>query len=226
MTDRLTGRMRRLRRMLPAVAGLAGLAGTVSLAAAPAVRTEELADLLHNVGGRVQQFFARAHSLICLETVHTQPLGTGLSPTGMGRNVESELRLSWDPATTDGAPEARMLRRVLKVNGGPPRRRDPDNCTAAEQFEIEEPPLAMLLPEQQAEYSFSLAGSGRVDRRAAIMIDYRERAPATVDIQPVQGNEDCVNFEMNGGLRGRIWIDQETGEVLRLDQGLIGLVEI
>jgi hypothetical protein len=31
---------------------------------------------------------------------------------------------------------------------------------------------------------------------------------------------------MKGGLRGRIWIDPETFDVLRLDQGLIGLVEI
>ena len=45
---------------------------------------------------RVAEYFARAQSLVCLEIVHLQPLGSGLSVDGVGRTVESELRLSWD----------------------------------------------------------------------------------------------------------------------------------
>jgi hypothetical protein len=204
----------------------AGLAGVVCLASGPAQVPDELTDILRRVGERVQQYFARAQSLVCLETVHLQPLGLGLSPSGFGRNIESELRMSWEPLVAPAAPEARMLRQVLKVNGGRPRRKDPNNCTVPEQYETEEPALAMLLPDQQGGYGFKLAGRGRVDRRDAIMIDFRELARLSVDVSAVENNEDCVNFDMKGGLRGRIWIDPETFDVLRLDQGLIGLVEI
>jgi hypothetical protein len=134
--------------------------------------------------------------------------------------------MSWEPLVVPAVPEARMLRQVLKVNGGPPRRKDPNNCTVPEQFESEEPVLAMLLPGQQHQYTFKLAGRGRVDRRDAIIVEFRELARVAVDVQLVENNEDCVNFDMKGGLRGRIWIDPETFEVLRLDQGLIGLVDI
>jgi hypothetical protein len=211
---------------LPAVIAGVGLAGAVCLASGPPQAADDLAEVLRRVGERVQEYFARAQSLVCLETVHMQPLGLGLSPSGVGRNVESELRLSWEPLVEPAVPAARMLRQVLKVNGGPPRKRDPNNCTVPEQFESEEPALAMMLPGQQGQYTFKLAGRGRVDRREAILIEFRELARVSVDVQPVETNEDCVNFDMKGGLRGRIWIDPETFNVLRLDQGLIGLVEI
>ena len=42
----------------------------------------------------------------------------------------------------------------------------------------------------------------------------------------VEGRDDCVSFDLDGGMRGRIWIDTETFDVLRLDQGLIGMVDI
>jgi hypothetical protein len=211
---------------LRAVAAGACVAGSVGLAAGQPQVADDVTDVLRRVGERVQQYFARAQSLVCLETVYLQPLGMGLSPSGPGRNVESELRMSWEPLVVPAVPEARMLRQVLKVNGGPPRRKDPNNCTVPEQFESEEPVLAMLLPGQQHQYTFKLAGRGRVDRRDAIIVEFRELARVAVDVQLVENNEDCVNFDMKGGLRGRIWIDPETFEVLRLDQGLIGLVDI
>ena len=42
----------------------------------------------------------------------------------------------------------------------------------------------------------------------------------------VEGRDDCVSFNVEGGMQGRIWIDAETHDVLRLDQRLSGLVEI
>ncbi len=57
----------------------------------------DLETTLARAAERVADYFARAQSLVCLEIVHMQPLGTGLGPDGVGRTVESELRLSWDP---------------------------------------------------------------------------------------------------------------------------------
>ncbi len=48
----------------------------------------------------------------------------------------------------------------------------------------------------------------------------------TVSVWLVEGNENCLSFSLDGGMRGRVWIDPVTYDVLRLDQRLAGLVEI
>jgi hypothetical protein len=208
-------------------AGVAvGLALAARAIAGPADEAA-LLDILRRVGTRVEEYFARAQSLVCVEAVHVQPLGIGLTAEGVGRTVQSELQMSWEaPRAADASPEARMLRQVLKVNGHPPRPDDRNNCTVPEQLQTETPALAMLLPDQQPKYAFSLNGPGRLGRRSAILIDYRETARPSVVVQTVANNDDCLSFQMKGGLRGRIWIDAETFDVLRLDQSLIGLVDI
>jgi hypothetical protein len=187
----------------------------------------DLPTVLHRAGERVERFFLRAQSLICLEIVRLQSLTSGWSIDGPGRVVESELRLSWD-AEDDGSPstEAQTLRRLLKVNGREPRKNDWNNCTTPEQQSQEPQPLSLLLPGKQSEYSFALAGATRLDGRPAIQVDYRLMKDVSVESQTVGGRDDCISFELEGGLRGRLWIDAETYDVLRLDQRLTGMVEI
>ena len=55
---------------------------------------------------------------------------------------------------------------------------------------------------------------------------YREIRKPTVDVSLIEDNEDCISFDIEGGMRGRIWIDAETHDVLRLDRSLSGLIEI
>lgn len=186
----------------------------------------DLETTLERAAARVERYFTRAQSLMCTETVHVQPLGWGLSPEGPGRTVESELRLSWDPASEAGGTEAETRRVVVRVNGRPPRKNDRNSCTTPEQSSTETQPLSMLLREQRGEYAFALAGMGKVDRRPAIQVDYRLLAGATVDVKMVEGRDDCISYDIEGGLRGRLWIDAETYDVLRLDQRLAGLVEV
>ena len=207
-------------------AGLAVAFGA-SLTAQHAGPSFDLAATLQRAGQRVEHYFARAQSLVCLETVGLQPLGYGLSAEGRSRTVQSELRLSWDPTAETTTPlEATTLRQVLKVNGHSPRKNDDDNCTAPEQQATETQPLSMLLPRQRVKYDFSVEGAGRQDGRAAILIDYRMKDKPTVEVELVNDNENCISFSIEGGMRGRIWIDAETYDVLRLDQGLAGLVDI
>ena len=197
------------------------------LSAEQAGPTFELAATLQRAGERVEYYFARAQSIVCFETVSLQPLSTGLSGDGQARTVQSELRLSWDPTADTRTPlEARTLRQVLKVNGHPPRKNDHDNCTTPEQHESETQPLSMLLPQQRIEYTFSIVGPARQDGRAAILVEYRMKARPTVEVALVNNNENCISFSIDGGMRGRIWLDAETYDVLRLDQGLGGLVDI
>lgn len=202
---------------------LALLAGSVSARQPQAL--PELADVLQKVGARVEQYFARAQSIVCIEIVGLIPVDTG--GRGRSRTVESELRLSWEPTAENPTPiEARTLRQVIKVNGHAPRKNDHENCTAPEQNPSEVQPLSLLLPQQRHEYSFKLAGAARLDDRAAILLEYRMVAKPTVTVELVDGKEDCLSYSIDGGMRGRIWIDAETFDVLRMDQGLIGLVDI
>ena len=199
--------------------------GAATLAARQTAALPDLADVLQRVGERVEQYFTRAQSIVCIEIVGLMPVDSvGL---GRGRTVESELRLSWEPSDENPIPiEARTLRQVIKVNGHAPRKDDHDNCTSPEQNTSEVQPLSLLLPQQRHEYSFKLAGAARVDNRAAILVDYRMVEKPSVTVELVNGKEDCVSYALDGGMRGRIWIDAETFDVLRMDQGLIGLVDI
>jgi hypothetical protein len=205
--------------------GLGLLATSVVSAQAPLAT--DLAAVLRSAGERVESYFARAQSLVCLEVVRLQPLNSGLGADGFARTVESELRLSWDPfAHSEDAPEARTLRQVLRVNGHAPRKNDYQACTTPEQNDSETQPLSMLLAEQRRDYLFELGKPGRVDGRHAIVVDYRLRRPTKVEVSEVEGQEDCISFDVDGGFRGRLWLDPATHEVLRLDQSLGGLVDI
>jgi hypothetical protein len=182
---------------------------------------------LQRAGERVERYFARAQSIVCLEVVVLQALTPGWTSDGFARTVESELRLSWKPRE-DGKPqtEAQMLRQLIKVNGHKPEKDDWNNCTAPEQQTQEPQALSLLLPGLRADYQFALAGPSAIDRRRAIMIDYRLMKETSVESQMIEGRDDCVSFNVEGGMRGRIWIDVETYDVLRLDQRLGGMVEI
>lgn len=198
---------------------------TGAVTAAQGVAQPSLAEVLQRVGERVEEYFARAQSIVCIEIVGLMPVDSvGL---GRGRTVESELRLSWEPSEENPTPiEARTLRQVLKVNGHAPRKNDHDNCTSPEQNTSEVQPLSLLLPQQRDDYTFKLGGTARVDDRAAILLDYRMVDKPSVTSELVNGNEECISFSVDGGMRGRLWIDAETFDVLRMDQGLIGLVDI
>ena len=203
-----------------------GMLGSTVLSAQAPARLD-LASLLHSAGEKVERYFARAQSLVCLETVRLQPLNSGLGADGFARVVESELRLAWDPFDHgEDAPEARTLRQVLRVNGHLPRKNDYQACTTPEQQDSETQPLSMLLAEQREDYAFSLGKPGKVDGRLAIVVDYRLRRPTRVAVSEVEGQEDCISYDVDGGFRGRVYLNPDTHEVIRLDQSLIGLVDI
>jgi hypothetical protein len=187
---------------------------------------DDLTTILSRAGARVEEFFTRAQRIVCLEVVELQPLAATLTPQGFGRTVVSELRLTWEPGVTGAATEAQTRRQVLAVNGRPPRRNDRDTCTSPEQQEEETQPLSMLLPSQRAKYSFSPAGTTRMAGRDATVVDFRELGTVWSEVRLVEGVEDCISYDVKGGQRGRLWIDRETSDVLRMDQSLPGMVDL
>jgi len=187
----------------------------------------DVSGVLQRAGARVAEYFARAQSIVCLEKVSLQRLGMGWGAEGPARMVESELRLSWEPTEDNPTPtSAHALRQVLRVNGAPPRKKDHSNCTTPEQNDSEEQALSMLLEHERGKYTFSYEKHEEIDRRSVIVVAFREIRKPTVDVSMVEDKEDCISFDIEGGMRGKLWIDVETHDVLRMDQSLTGYVEI
>jgi len=190
---------------------------TVSGAAAPAGQAD-FSDTMTRVSRRIEQWYTRAASIVSTENVWIQPLRADMSPLDFPRRLAFELRLEWDPARTgaDGAASANVVREPMRLNGRLPPAGDP-GCMDPKPVSPE--PLAMLLPARLDEAVFTQAGTARVDGRAAIMIDYRGVATLPDEIT---WTDECVSLQLPGRSRGRIWVDAETFDVLRVDDRLVG----
>ena len=192
------------------------------VAAAPAAQSAAdlpLDELLARVGDRVVEWYARAQSIISLETVSIQPLRSDLSPDNFPRRLAYELRVAWDPSSAEPGllPEANVLRQLVSINGRPPRERDQSQCMDPKSVSPE--PLAMMLPARRGQFAFTVAGRTRVAGRAAVMLDYKGIAPGPPEIA---WTRECVSVSLPGRSRGRIWVDAATFDVLRYDEHLVG----
>jgi hypothetical protein len=182
---------------------------------------DDLGARLSHIGARVAEFYARARTVTSKEKVRLQPLETDLRPAGPARSLVYELRIAWDPPADGGLPpEASVLRQVLTVNGRAPRPSDEPRCMDPKT--VAPDALAMLLPQNRAEYEFKPAGTARTDGRASVMIDYRS---VSSEAPEIIWKDDCVSVSLPGKTRGRLWVDAETDDVLRLDEHLVGLFE-
>jgi hypothetical protein len=122
-----------------------------------------------------------------------------------------------------------FVRKVLKVNGRAPResdRKDRSGCTDPNPLTSE--PLAFLLPARRSEYQFTAAGATTDRNRPALMIDFAsvDRRSNPVLVQDPEGRDDCFDWTGHIASRGRIWIDATTYDVLRVDRGIPGPVDV
>lgn len=210
----------RLGRLIWA-AGLAlGVAASGAAQAPPPAG--DLAEALLRVGRRLEQWYSRAQTVVSTETVWIQPLRADLTPVDLPRRLAYELRVAWDPEETGSARTSRpsVLRQVLSVNGRPARGEEDPGCVDPKPVSPE--PLGILLPARLSESEFSFAGVGRTDGRRTLLLDYRGRAAQPPDIIWA---DECVTVSLPGRSRGRIWIDAETYDVLRMDDRLVGSFE-
>lgn len=180
-----------------------------------------LAVRLAHIGQRVEQFYARARTVTSKETVRLQALEPDFRSAAPIRVLVYELRVAWDPPVDGGPPaDASVLRQLLTVNGRAPRPKDEPQCMDPKG--VSPDALALLLPHNRGDYVFAAAGSARVDGRAATVIDFK-----SVSNEPpeIVWKGTCVSVSLPGRTRGRLWIDAETDDVLRIDEHLIGLFE-
>jgi hypothetical protein len=189
-----------------------------AMAASPPIDVDTL---LSSVAARVETYYARAQSLVCTETVRLQPLDSDWTPRDHARTLVYDLRVEWDRGRDGDTPaDPTIVRQIRTVDGRPPRPKDEPGCMDPKPVSPDS--LAMLLPAHRSEYLFAFAGQGRTDKRAALMLDYKAHAPGRPD---VIWKGDCVSVELPGRFRGRVWVDPETRDVLRVDERLVGLFE-
>ena len=175
--------------------------------------------LLKAVANRVASYYQRAQGVICTETSTVQPIDRQWSLQGFARTVESELRVELDA----------IVRTIRRVNGRAPRESDQksrNGCT--------DPPslspdlLAFLLPAHRDAYRFTSVRSGRERDRPALIVDFTSvgRTSRLELIEDRRGHDDCFDWQGPLAVRGRVWVDAETYDVLRMDRGLTGPVDV
>jgi hypothetical protein len=200
-----------------------GLLATIGALPAVAVGRGDSGDLpavLARVGARVEEYYGRAQSLVCEETVRFQTLDTDLFWDGTHiRELVYQLRIVRASRKEGGVPEPSITRELVSVDGRLPRAGDADACDLRS---VTPEPLAMLLPEQQGDYAFGFAGRKQTRDRSVVMLDYRS---VTSPPPRVTWTKDCVDIDLPGHSRGRVWADAETGDVLRLDEHLMQAFE-
>ena len=59
-----------------------------------------------------------------------------------------------------------------------------------------------------------------------MLVDFAEHARPKVASSLVDGNENCISYSVDGGSRGRIWIDATSFDVLRLERRLPPMTDI
>lgn len=175
----------------------------------------DLARTLALVGQRIEAWYGRAQNIVSRETVTIQPLRADMAPSEPPRRLLFDLRVGWEVDPDGGSPVASALRQPIET-GRRSRDRDP-GCMDPKPVSPE--PLAFLLPDRQRESAFSSAGTGRVDGRPAVLVDFRGVAAAPPD---VLWTGECVTVSLPGRTRGRIWIDAATHDVVRVDDRLVG----
>lgn len=199
------------------------LLGSMSLLARSDDETAEDAAVTAALVGRyVEQYFARAQHLLAEERVTLQPLTSSMDFAGFPRRLIYELRVEWDPfAADDEQGRARIVRQLMSAGGpmlGPPSQPD---CLDPKTVSPE--PLGFLLPDRQESLRFEAGGTTRIDGREVVRLNYR---PREVLAPTVDWEGECGHISLAGRMRGRVWADPVTGEILRWDERLIGIVDL
>lgn len=186
-----------------------------------AVQAQPEPDAIVRIGDYVERYYAKAQTIVAEETTIVQPLGRDLGFAGFPRRLVYEVRLEWNPLASSPDEMASVVRTLISARGpvlGPP---DKPDCLDPAAFSPE--PLAFLLPARRSAFRFTMAGTERVDGRLLMRVDYRpvKREPPTVDWE-----KGCGTIKMPFGVRGRLWADPLTAEIVRIDERLAGRFDL
>ncbi|HEY6212270.1 MAG TPA: hypothetical protein VIW45_08285 [Vicinamibacterales bacterium] len=203
--------------------GAAAIAASAALSAQTTV-PPDMTTILSRVGERVADYYKRGESIVLREKATVIEIGRNYSPEGFARVTEYELHL--EPSTDgDGTPGGNIVRQLLKINGRAPRpgdKKDRNGCTDSNPVSPE--PLAFLLSANRGEYRFTLVGRGKGKDKNALLIDFasgRSEGDGKL-IEDPNGHPDCYSFSIPVTVKGRLWIDAATFDVVRFEQHIAG----
>jgi hypothetical protein len=195
---------------------------TMTAGAEPSVE-----ELLARLGERLAEFYKQATNVICIETSTVQAIDSNNSAVGFARTVESELHFEAGDGRTPA--DTVVVRKIRRVNGRAPRDEDKrrrDGCTDPNPLSSE--PLTFLLPDNRSEYTFKTVGTAKNGTRVVLMIDFASvnRRSRPVLIEDPGGHDDCFDWSGHIASRGRIWVDADNHDILRVERGLPGPVDV
>jgi hypothetical protein len=199
------------------------------LSARMAMDRPDIDVLVAQVAERVVAYYQRAQRLVCTERSTVVPIDKDWSAQGFARTVESELRVELDGVDRGALPAARVTRQVRRVNGREPRERDNrDRSGCTDPAPLSPEVLNFLLPEYRDEYRFTAVRDGRDRNRAALIIDFAsaQRSGRPELIEDEYGHDDCFDWKGPIAVAGRLWVDAETRDVLRLDRRITGPTDV
>jgi hypothetical protein len=194
------------------------------LSAAPQT-PPDIEALVAHIGERVAEYCRRAQSLIYIEESTVQPIQTNLSPDGFARTVESDVRVEVGATLFD----ATVIRDSRRINGRPPRDRDKkDRSGCTDPNPLSPEPLAFLLPASRGDYRFVSVRAGRDKGRDALIVEFMSsnRKSKAELVEDERGHDDCFDWKGPIAMGGRVWVDERTHEVLRVERRLAGPVDI
>jgi hypothetical protein len=212
-------------------AGRWAMAAALCVVSVPAAAQAppDIDTLLARVSERISDYYKRAQSVVCTEKTTVLPLASGFTPSGFARITESELRVEPDVAGDGAATTASFVRQIVRINGKPPREKDKkDRAACTDPNPLSAEPLAFLLPANREGYTFKTSGLGKGKDRGALIIDFTAESEDREGkvVEDERGVEGCFNISIPAPVRGRIWVDAITYQVLRLERHLAGLGDI
>lgn len=176
------------------------------------------AALLERVGQYVERYYERALTLLATETIVVQPLARDMLDEAYAWELVNEVRIEPDPADATHVMMIRELVRARRPALGP---QEFGTCLESR---LQAPdPLAFLLPARQGRYQYTIP---RLDTTSSVQAQRVDYAPVTRQQPVVEWQGRCGNIRSPGGMRGSIWIDADTGSVLRLEARLPESVKI
>ena len=179
--------------------------------------TVDLEAVLTRVGAQLLNRYQLSHRIVSTETVWSRSFTHSMRSGGPVQRLEFERRVEWTPPKGERLPSVTVFRELQLVNGREPQRHELDACLIPPP-ETEDP-LSVLLPIRQKEFEFSLGDSEWTDGRRVVQLEF---VPLVEGPAEVNWDEDCVSILLSGRSAGRVWVEVESGDVLRLDEYLIG----
>jgi hypothetical protein len=220
-------RLRHRSRVAMVAAQAAVLVAAAARADGQSQSGPESAAILDRVSHYVEQYYARAQSLMVEETVMVQPIRADLAPDGFARFLLYDLRFEWKPGSDNEKARVDVVRELLRANRRAAKPGDEPKCL--DPAPVTPEPLEFLLPGHHGDYTFTNGARTTLDGQEAILLDYQPRSSgtptATLDPKGT-GDDQCISMDVPRRFRGRLWLDPDTAAVRRIDESLMGPTDV